>query len=140
MAETTSTALLTVYYDGACRVCAGEIALYQRSRGAAAIKFVDICHASFDAKREGLDPVEVHKSFHARTAKGELHKGVAAFIAIWDTLPGYRWLARWARWPGMRSLLEMGYVVFTKLRPFLPRKKFACDGSPYCELPSVKKS
>lgn len=139
MQETTLTPRLTVYYDGACRVCAGEIALYQRARGANTIKFVDICHADFDALRERLDPVEVHRSFHARAADGQLYKGVAAFIAIWDTLPGFKWLGWWARLPGMRSLLEMSYVIFTKIRPFLPRKKFACDGSPYCELPNVKR-
>jgi hypothetical protein len=31
--------------------------------------------------------------------------------------------------------MELGYVVFSKVRPYLPRKKFDCDGSPYCEIP-----
>lgn len=134
MDGTAATTKLTVYYDGACRVCSAEIGLYQRARGASAIQFVDICHPSFDASREGLDPIEVHKSFHVRRTNGEVQKGVAAFIAIWDTLPGYHRLSRLARWPGIRRLLEVNYVIFTKIRPFLPRKKFACDGSPYCDI------
>ena len=129
-----SSGLLTVYYDGACRVCSAEISLYQRSRGASNIEFVDICHPSFDAEREGLDPFEVHKSFHVRTADRLLHKGVAAFICIWDVLPAYHWLGRLARLSVIRRILEINYVLFTKIRPFLPRKKFACDGSAYCDL------
>lgn len=126
---------LTVYYDGACQVCSREISLYQKAQGAEAIKFVDICATGFDPVREGLDPVEVHRSFHSRAADGTLYQAVPAFIAIWETLPGFHWMARAAKVPGVRPLLDFGYVLFTKVRPYLPRKKFACDGSPYCELP-----
>lgn len=132
---------LTVYYDGACQVCSREIALYQKAKGHETIRFVDICAAGFDAVKEGLDPVEVHRSFHARSADGTLYQGVPAFIAIWQTLPGFQWLASCTKVPGVKPLMNLGYIVFAKIRPFLPRKKFACDGSPYCEIPArVKKS
>ena len=129
-----SSPRLTVYFDGACQVCSREISMYQKARGHEALRFVDICATGFDAIQEGLDPVEVHRSFHARASDGTLYRGVAAFIAIWETLPGFHWMARGAKVPGVRPLMEAGYVVFTKIRPFLPRKKFACDGSPYCEI------
>ena len=127
---------LTIYYDGACQVCSREIALYQKARGYEELRFVDICAQGFDAVREGLDPVEVHRSFHARAADGTLYTGVAAFVAIWESLPGFHWLATVAKVPGVRPVMDLGYVVFSKIRPYLPRKKFACDGSPYCEIPS----
>jgi predicted DCC family thiol-disulfide oxidoreductase YuxK len=126
---------LTIYYDGACHLCSREIAMYQKARGAEALSFIDICATGFDAVREGLDPFEVHKSFHARAADGTLYSGVPAFVAIWETLPGYHWMAKMTRIPGVRPLLDLSYVLFTKVRPILPRKKFACDGSPYCEIP-----
>lgn len=132
---TPESSKLTVYYDGACQVCSREIALYQRARGHEDLRFVDICAAGFDAAREGLDPVEVHRSFHTRAADGTLYQGVPAFIAIWETLPGYHWLAKVAKVPGVRPVMDLGYVVFSRVRPYLPRKKFACDGSPYCEIP-----
>jgi predicted DCC family thiol-disulfide oxidoreductase YuxK len=133
--STSTQPKLTVYFDGACQVCSREIALYQRARGHERMRFIDICAQGFDATREGLDPLEVHRSFHARADDGTLYKGVAAFVAIWETLPGYRWLASVAKVPGVRPAMELGYVVFSKVRPYLPRKKFDCDGSPYCEIP-----
>jgi hypothetical protein len=33
----------------------------------------------------------------------------------------------------MRALLELGYKGFVVIRPYLPRKKIACE-SPYCEI------
>jgi predicted DCC family thiol-disulfide oxidoreductase YuxK len=140
LSTTPSLPTLTVFYDGACRVCSREIAMYQRAKGSENILFVDICAASFDAQKENLDPFEVHRSFHVRAADGTLFKGVEGFVKIWDTLPGFHWMAKASRLPGMRPLMNVGYRVFTVVRPYLPRKKFDCDGSPYCEIPRKKES
>ena len=45
--------------------------------------------------------------------------GAAAFVAMWERLPGWRWLARLARLPGMLWLLEVIYRGFLRLRPML---------------------
>lgn len=132
--------LLTIYYDGACQVCSREIALYQKAKGHENLGFVDICAAGFDALKEGLDPLEVHRSFHVRAADGTVYQGVPAFIAIWKVLPGFHWLAGCTQIPGVIPALNLGYWAFTKIRPYLPRKKFACDGSPYCEIPTKQKN
>jgi predicted DCC family thiol-disulfide oxidoreductase YuxK len=131
----STTPLLTIYYDGACQVCSREIAFYQKAKGHEFLRFVDICRTGFDAIREGLDPVEVHRSFHVRTADGTLYRGVPAFMAIWNSLPGFRWLVTMTKIPGIVPLMNLGYWGFSKIRPYLPRKKFDCDGSPYCEIP-----
>ena len=127
----------TVYFDGLCIVCSREIDHYRKSRGADRIDFVDICGVGFDPMAHGLDPFSVHKVMHVKRSDGSLAVRVDAFIAIWETLPGYRWLARRARFPLIRPVLEVGYDAFVAIRPYLPRRKASaaqCDTSPYCDI------
>ena len=84
-----------------------------------------------------LDPFVVHKVMHVKRSDGSLAVRVDAFIAIWETLPGYCWLARRARFPLIRPVLEVGYDAFVAIRPYLPRRKASaaqCDTSPYCDI------
>lgn len=124
-------AKLTVFYDGLCHLCSREIKHYRGMRGAENIVFVDITGPGFSAKDEGLDPVEVHKSFHVRDRDGRIVSGVDAFICIWDELEVLRFLAPVARWFPVHTLLKVLYGAFALVRPLLPRK--SCEGSPYCE-------
>lgn len=122
---------VTVYYDGLCRLCSREINHYRGMRGAEALRFIDITSPDFDAPREGVDPVEVHKTMHVRDASGRLHLGVDAFICIWDQLPSLRFLVPVARTVPIHWVLRGFYAVFASVRPWLPRK--SCESSPYCE-------
>jgi predicted DCC family thiol-disulfide oxidoreductase YuxK len=125
---------LKIYFDGLCRVCSAEIDQYRKSQGAERIEFVDITHPQFDAATEGLDPVEVHRSFHVRHADGRIESGVDAFISIWSVLPGWRWLVPIARSKPVKAVLNLGYAAFVKIRPWLPRKSKAdCSASPFCQ-------
>ena len=109
---------LTVYYDGACPLCTAEIGHYETREGADQLSFVNIAEA--DAQPgDDLDRDAALKRFHVRKADGTLLSGAAAFIEIWATLPGWRWLARIARLSGVPLLLEGGYRLFLPLRPAL---------------------
>ncbi|MBY0316513.1 MAG: DUF393 domain-containing protein [Bdellovibrionales bacterium] len=125
---------LTVYFDGLCKVCSTEINHYKKQRGAENIVFVDICAPHFDAHKEGVDPVLVHKIMHVRRSDGSLATRVDAFIEIWKQLPRYRVLAKVANITPVRWGLEVGYSCFAVARPFLPRYSAAedCSDSPYC--------
>ncbi len=127
---------LTVYYDGLCHLCSREISHYRLQKGSENIYFVDIAKPGFDAAREGLDPYRVNKEMHVRLANGRVEIGVAAFSAIWDLLPKYRWLGRFSREKVPNRFLRVGYRVFSEVRPFLPRKKGDCEDSPYCDQES----
>jgi predicted DCC family thiol-disulfide oxidoreductase YuxK len=113
---------LTLYYDGLCPLCSREIAHYRKCAAAAPIQFVDITDSTFDASQHGLDPNRVHRVMHVKVGD-EVRTGLDAFIAIWLTLPRYRWLARLARMPGVHALLTLGYRAFAAIRPWLPRRK-----------------
>jgi predicted DCC family thiol-disulfide oxidoreductase YuxK len=126
---------LTVYYDGLCKVCSKEINHYKNQVGADKIEFIDICSEKFDASKESLDPVAIHKVMHARKKDGTVVTRVQAFIEIWKVLPKFNWLAKFATRPLILFGLERGYTCFAAIRPFLPRKANEdCSDSPYCEI------
>lgn len=120
LADTPDEQRLTVYFDGQCPLCRTEIAFYAARRGAEAIRFVD---ASDDNQSLGddLNRCAALSRFHVRGPDGQLVSGAAGFTAIWDALPGWRWLAWFARLPGMPWLLERGYLGFLKVRPTVSR-------------------
>ncbi len=84
---------------------------------------MDITAPEFSAEQEGLDPTAVHRVMHVKDAQGILHTEVGAFVAIWKVIPGFRPLAHIAGWRPVRPFLDLGYQVFARIRPFLPKKK-----------------
>jgi demethoxyubiquinone hydroxylase (CLK1/Coq7/Cat5 family) len=117
-----STETLTVLYDGSCPLCRREIAhvrtLSERQEDGA-MCFIDISQPSVSKASCADDRARLLARFHVQRADGSMLSGAAAFVAMWDRLPGWRWLARFARLPGMLILLEAGYRVFLWVRPGL---------------------
>jgi predicted DCC family thiol-disulfide oxidoreductase YuxK len=104
----------TVYYDGACPVCAREIAHYRTRPGAEALAFVDVSAGGDPAP--DLSREAALARMHVRRADGTLASGAAAFATLWQALPGWRWLGRFAALPGVAQVLELGYRGFLGTR------------------------
>jgi predicted DCC family thiol-disulfide oxidoreductase YuxK len=115
-----TTEALTLFFDGLCPLCAREIAHYRKHIPAGTAHYLDITAADFDARAHGLDPGRVHREMHVKVGE-EVRTGVDAFIAIWEATTRYRWAARLARLPGIHFVLTLGYAVFARMRPLLPR-------------------
>lgn len=110
-------AAATVYFDGACPVCAREVALYRRQPGAEALCWVDVAGCDAAALGPGLDRRAALARLHLRRADGRLVSGAAAFTALWQALPRWAWLGRLlGRQPAL-AVLELGYRLFLRLRP-----------------------
>ncbi len=108
----------TVYFDGACPVCRTEIAHYQRQRGAEAIAWVDASSCDEAALGPGVDRAAALRRFHVREADGTLVSGAAAFVVIWRRLPAFGWLATLASSRPVLAVLEVGYGLFLRVRPW----------------------
>ena len=123
MTTPESPTTLTVLYDGSCPLCRSEIRyvsnLDERHRESA-LCFVDISDAGADA-RYAAERTTLLARFHVERADGARLDGAAAFVAMWERLPGWRWLARLARVPGMLVVLESAYRGFLRMRPYLQR-------------------
>ncbi|MDE3239473.1 MAG: DUF393 domain-containing protein [Paracoccaceae bacterium] len=107
---------VTVFYDGACPLCSAEIGLYRAQDRDGALCLVDVSRPEA-ALPPGVTQAEALARFHVRAADGRVLSGAAAFVAVWQSLPRWRWLARLARVPGMLWVMERGYRLFLPLRP-----------------------
>lgn len=123
---TSNPETLKVLFDGGCPLCRREIAhvkgLAEKNQHTA-LCFIDISETA-----AGLaDPAYAHDRarllarFHVERADGSRMDGAPAFIAMWERLPGWRWLARIARLPGMPMVFEFTYKGFLLVRPSLQR-------------------
>jgi predicted DCC family thiol-disulfide oxidoreductase YuxK len=128
------TQKLSVYYDGLCRACSFEIEHYKKQKGSENIDFIDITSPLFKPEAEGLDPFLVHKYLHAKTPDGRIVSGVETFQLIWKELPKYNWAYQLSQKKLIHYGLNIGYQLFVRIRPYLPRKKDNCENSPYCEV------
>ena len=119
---------VSLLYDGACYLCNLEMDIYRKKDPKKLLDLVDISQPQFDAKKWGLSEKEVNLHFHARDHDGNWHKGVDAFIKIWETLGIYKPLSLLASNGISRPFFLVGYEVFARIRPHLPgRKKCATD-------------
>src|SRR5262245_56160622 len=122
---------LTVFYDGQCPLCSREIEHYRRRAVPDSIRFVDITEPDFDAGYFGIDLKHAQRVLHVQEGERML-KGVDAFLALWQAVPCYRWLARLGRIPFFRFFLATGYRVFAAVRPGWLRRKLRSCPSDTC--------
>ena len=110
---------LTVMFDGACPLCRREVGVYQALESLEPVAWLDVSQASADMLPE--DRARYLARFHVRMPDGQLLSGAAAFVALWQTMPGWRWLGRLGVLPGITPLLELAYRGFLHVRPGIQR-------------------
>ena len=105
-----------VYYDGGCPVCQREITYYQTQKGAEQVQWVDAATCGENALGENLEREAALSRMHVRLPDGRLVSGAAAFVAMWQTMPRWAWLARLAGSGWRLQGLELAYRAFLKIR------------------------
>jgi predicted DCC family thiol-disulfide oxidoreductase YuxK len=110
---------LTVMFDGQCPLCRREIGLYQSLAPLQDVSWLDVSQET--AGLSAQEQARYMARFHVRLSDGRLLSGAAAFVALWSAMPGWRWLGRFARLPGVTPVLELAYRGFLRVRPHLQR-------------------
>ena len=85
---------ITVFYNGDCPVCAFEIGAYRKiaHREGLAIGWCDIMKDHKQLDDVGLSLDGGARRLHVVDQNQRLITGVDAFQALWQHLPGWRWL------------------------------------------------
>lgn len=110
---------MTVMYDGACPLCRREIGLYQSLKPSEPVAWLDVSRP--ESQNNPVEQAQYMSRFHVRQKDGVLLSGAAAFVALWLVMPGWRWLGKMGRLPGVTPLLELAYRGLLRLRPYLQR-------------------
>lgn len=121
---------LTIYFDGACRVCSAEMQHYRRKQHGGRLLFVDISSPEFRPAEGGPTQAEFMARMHVKDAAGSFFTGIEAFQVIWRACPE-PWLQHAAallNLPGINQLARLGYALFARYRHLLPKKSCG-DGS-----------
>ncbi len=122
---------LAIFYDGACHLCTHEINHYKKMDIKNELMFIDIALNDFEAKDYGLDSKKVQKHFHTRDKNLKMHTGVSAFYLIWKELDIFKPLQKLYEMKLTKKAMDMGYIVFAELRPYLPKKTHCENGTCY---------
>ena len=119
--HTESMDRLIVYYDGSCPACLREIRFYQ-ARNTADMVWIDVSRTH--DLGDDLTQAQALARFHVRLADGTLKSGPRAFLEVWDRLPLFRRISPVLR--PLTPILDLGYAVLLKARPYLPRAFRSC--------------
>ncbi len=120
---------LTVFYDGACIVCATEIEHYLKKDHGGKLLAVDISSHDFDPAPYKISMTDFMQQLHAIDQDGQVFKGIDSFWAIWQAFPPstiYGVMGRIIQSPLVNRLARIGYWMFARIRPYLPKRN-QCD-------------
>lgn len=133
----------TVYYDGACPLCSGEMQLLMRRNTAGLLAFVDIAAPGFDAAPLGVSRHDMLQLMHVRRhSDGGWLIGIPAFEVIYAAT-GFHGIARWLRRPWFARLAARAYPWLVRHRYQLPHtlirtafriQERACPADGACRL------
>ena len=111
---------ITVFYDGACPLCAREIGLMRRLDQRERIAFEDVADEGAPVSCP-IDRADLLARFHARLPDGEMVSGARAFTEAYARVPGLGWAAGLGRFGPTRAALDWLYARFLRIRPRIQR-------------------
>jgi ubiquinone biosynthesis monooxygenase Coq7 len=117
-----------VLFDGSCPLCTFEINQYKKISLDGKLEWVDITLPDFIPPL-GTTIDILMKRLHVIKPSGEVVSGAAAFVHIWEQLPGWSRFAVIAKFPGALNVMEFGYDKFLFIRPRIQNlfRKKSCD-------------
>ena len=114
--DTSQSPLVTVYYDGICKMCSKEINYYKKIAPPKCLRWVDIARNGNALENYNVSQQEALLYLHVKDASGKLHIGVDAFKVIWSHLPNWRWLSILLNFSPIHFLAQKLYILFAKNR------------------------
>lgn len=126
---------LTVFFDGACPICAREIALMKRLDRKQRLIFCDFSLPEYDEKSTDFAPSQLGQVIHAQWTDGSVIRGVEVFQAMWEAV-GLGLLTKLSRLSFTEPLLYKAYAWFARNRLWLTGRTKDCPGNTCAASPS----
>lgn len=117
---------VTIFYDGACRMCIAQISQFQKADSKKRLVFVDISKPDFDQAKAGLTGESIQRYIYAQDSVGHLVRGVDAFVWMWAATDR-KFLAWFISLPVVKQLGKFIYRLISRFRYVFGRKKDICD-------------
>ncbi len=124
-AAQSTTQEVAVFFDGGCPMCTKEIAYYRRIDTGCRVLWEDAASDNPSCP-VGYDKETLLKRFHVKDLRtGQIYDGAAGFAHLWCALPQpWRSAGQVAKITPVTWLMEMGYLVTLRIRPFIARHFF----------------
>ena len=94
------------YFNESCNICRAEINHYKRINST--IDWIDVISNKNALKDMKLSPDELIRRLHV-VKDDKLHKGLDAFLIVWDEIPRYKILSKFARLP---IIYHLGWLIY----------------------------
>lgn len=131
--EDKDTTKLTLFFDGHCPLCSAEMRQLSELDVGKRLILVDLHQADFDQQYPHIDKVQANKILQAQQNNGSMLYGLDANCKAWELVGRKRWLGI-LRWPFIRGVADIGYLIFAKNRSlisYISTGKRRCSS---CEL------
>ena len=102
---------ITVFYDGACRVCVRDRRWYEKLEGQteASVEWLDITGRDEQLREQGIDPNQALRELHVKDSQGQVHREMAAYILLMARVPLLKPIAWLIGLPVIRPTLAWFY-------------------------------
>ena len=110
---------MKVYFNGSCNICNAEISHYKKRTYN--INYVDISKNK-DEHIKHLSKKDLFRRMHVYH-NGKIISGSESFLALWDTIPRWRYLSLLLKLPLFRQLWKIAYEGVALLLYFKNKSK-----------------
>ncbi|MGR5063099.1 thiol-disulfide oxidoreductase DCC family protein [Photobacterium sp. DNB22_13_2] len=120
--------MLTIFYDGACPLCAREMDALKRHDSSHAIQLEDIHQPGFTKRFPDVDPAAAMKILHGNL-DGKALLGLDVTYHAWR-LVGQEWRVVYLRWRWLKPFADRAYLFFAKHRQQISKmfvRRSSCD-------------
>ncbi len=97
-----------VIYNDACPICSREIRAYAHYAESCDLPLTFAPLGGNGTEGTGLSADEAARRLHV-VQDGQLLAGLPAFVALWEAMPRFRWLARFVSLPVVRPVANVVY-------------------------------
>ena len=126
---------LTIFYDGGCPLCVSEMRHLSQLDREQKIRLENIYADDFSQRFPHINQQQADRILHGQLASGELIYALDVTYEAWSLVGKRHWVAP-LRWPLVKQVAHLFYLVFARYRAPISR---LLTGSDRCDVCSISR-